>query len=73
MKRNFQINRNNEKYITKIGEFHARGHAVVADQVHGTSISHVDQIELVHPVLIRMGHVTVFEYMFCILRIKISL
>lgn len=60
--------RNNERHITKIGEFHACWHAVVAGQVHGTSVSHVDQVELVHPMLIRMRHVTVFEYVFCILR-----
>jgi hypothetical protein len=55
------------KYITKIGEFHACWHAVVTGQVHGTSVSHVDQIEFIHPMLIRMGHITVFEYVFCIL------
>lgn len=53
---------------TEIGKFHARWHAIVAGQVHATSVSHVCQIELVHPVLTRVGHVTVLECMFRILR-----
>lgn len=55
---------------TKVGKFHVCWYAIVVGQIYGTSISHISQIELVHSVLIHVGHVTVPECVFCILWIK---
>lgn len=53
---------------TEIRKFHACWHAVITGQVDSTSVSHVGQVELIHAMLTRVGHVTVLECMFRVLR-----